>query len=68
MKEKCIIFGASSSGAAAYRILKNSFEVLGFADNDKKKWGTYFENKLIYSPDQLIEYKNIKIIIAFYFV
>ncbi len=64
MKEECIIFGASSSGVAAYRILKNSFEVLGFADNNKKKWGTYLENKLIYSPEQLIEYKNIKIIIA----
>lgn len=36
MKSKCIIFGASKTGNVAYRLLKDKYEVIGFADNDKK--------------------------------
>ena len=62
--KKCIIFGAGKRGNVAYRLLKMEYEVIGFADNDAKKWGEFFCEKLIYNPDELKQIKNVEIIIA----
>lgn len=64
MKLKCIIFGASKTGNAAYRLLKEQYDVIGFADNNSKKWGELFCEKEIYSPDELPLLENVEIIIA----
>lgn len=64
MKLKCIIFGASKTGSAAYRLLKEQYDVIGFADNNSKKWGELFCEKKIYSPNELPLLENVEIIIA----
>lgn len=64
MKEKCIIFGASKSGKAAYRLLKEKYEVIGFADNASEKWETFFCDKKVFNPAGLIYMEKIEIIIA----
>ncbi len=64
MKSKCIIFGASKTGNVAYRLLKDKYEVIGFADNDKKKWGEKFCKKEIFNPVSLASMENVEIIIA----
>ncbi len=61
---KCVIFGASKTGNAAYRLLRNQYEVIGFADNDSKKWGQSFCGKEIFNPNQLSSMENVEIIIA----
>lgn len=62
--KKCIIFGAGRIGKAAYNFLKDEYEIIGFADNDSKKWGKFFCEKLIYSPDQLGSFNDAEIIVA----
>lgn len=44
--------------------LKSNFEIIAFADNDLNKVGNYFNNKLIISPKQIINYDFDYIIIA----
>lgn len=62
--KKCIIFGVGKIGNIAYRFLKSEYEIIGFADNNSKKWGEFFHGKLIYSPDRLNLFNDIVIIIA----
>ncbi len=64
MKLKCIIFGASKTGNVAYRLLKEKYEIVGFADNDSKKWGQRFCGKEIFRPDELPLMGDVEIIIA----
>lgn len=59
-----ILFGASTLGKAAYEILKQQYNIIAFCDNDEKKWGTLFCSVYVISPEQLIKYHNVKIIIA----
>lgn len=62
--KKCIIFGAGVIGNSAYNLLKKEYEVIGFADNDSKRWGKMFCGKPIYNPDELKRLKDVEIIIA----
>lgn len=62
--KKCIIFGAGERGNIAYRLLKAEYNIIGFTDNDTKKWGEFFCEKLIYSPTKLRLFNNTEIIIA----
>jgi len=62
--DKCIIFGASSTGRVAKEMLETKYDVIGFADNSEKKWGEVFSDKEILNPQELTNYKNIEIIIA----
>lgn len=62
--KKSIIFGVGKIGNIAYRLLKDEYEIIGFADNDSKKWGEFFYEKIIYSPDKLGLFNNAEIIIA----
>jgi hypothetical protein len=64
MKEKAIIFGASTLGEAAYLKLKDSYDITNFCDNDANKWGKLFCNIDIISPHKLKEIKHDKVIIA----
>lgn len=63
MREKCIIFGASTRGKYAAIKLKDEYEVVGFADNDIKKWGKIIMGIKVIKPSELINF-NYKIIIA----
>ena len=64
MKKKCIIFGASQYGHRAYKVLNEIYEIIGFADNDSKKWGKEFCEKIIYKPEKLLDMQDLHIVIA----
>ena len=64
MKEKCIIFGASKTGEAAYRLLEKKYEIAGFVDNSQEKWGIKFYGKEVLNPAILVKVEDTKIIIA----
>lgn len=49
--EKIYIFGASKLGEVAFKVLKDSHQILGFIDNDTKKHGNTFCEIPVYSPD-----------------
>lgn len=63
-RKKCIIFGASKGGVYACDLLSKDYEVIGFSDNNKSKWGTKFCEKEIFAPSWLINYSDCEIIIA----
>lgn len=50
MKKDIYIFGASNSGISSYEKLKRYYNVIGFLDNDNKKWGNRLEGLEIFSP------------------
>lgn len=62
--KKCIIFGVGKIGNTAYDRLKDKYEIIGFTDNDAKKWGECFCKKPIYCPDKLRSFNDTEIIIA----
>lgn len=64
MKKKCVIFGAGGYGHKAYELLQDKYDIIGFSDNDEKKWGKILLDKSIVQPDSLIQIKDIIIIIA----
>lgn len=56
MDEKIVIFGASGGARKVSQTLENMGYVIAFfVDNDKNKWGKTFENKLIYTPEFLLD-------------
>ena len=63
-KKRCIIFGASKGGSYACDVLSQNYEVIGFSDNNEKKWGTTFCGKEIFAPSRLVEFKDCEVIIA----
>lgn len=63
-KKKCIIFGASKGGGYACDVLSRDYEVIGFSDNNKGKWGTSFYGKKIFPTLSLTEFKDCEIVIA----
>lgn len=64
MKEKCIVFGAGGYGRTAYELLEEKYDIIGFCDNNEKKWGDTFLDKPVVAPDSLGSMKNILIVIA----
>ncbi len=52
--KRAIIFGASDTGKRIYEDIKNEVEVLGFVDQDQKKWGGAIDHLLIESPEMLL--------------
>lgn len=66
MKEKIIIFGASTAGKVCYELLKNKYEILYFVDNNQELTGNKLNDILIISPHELIEVSNKidKIVVA----
>jgi len=64
MKEKCIVFGAGGYGCKAYELLEEEYDIIGFCDNNKKKWGSTLLDKPIIEPSSLKNMENILIVIA----
>lgn len=61
--EKVWIFGTGSY----YRNRKSEtqkYEILGFLDNDSKKWGKHIDEKMIVNPKEIIDSEYDKVIIA----
>lgn len=52
--EKIILFGAGQIGAAVARLMGPGFEVLCFADNNERRWGTVCENIPVRSPAEAL--------------
>lgn len=63
LKEKIVIFGASTRGKFVYEKLCDKYEISYFCDNDKKKQGGKFCGIEIISPEKLKSI-NYKIIVA----
>ena len=62
--DKIVIFGASGGAVKVAKTLKNlGMDFLCFVDNDKNKWGTTVEGKLVDSPERLCREK-CRILIA----
>lgn len=59
-----IIFGAGGLGKIAYESLHKNYNIIGFSDNDKKKWGNLYINKPVIAPKQLLQISEKTIIIA----
>lgn len=64
MKEKVILFGASELGKEAFKLLKENYNILFFADNDIAKDGKEFCGKSIILPTKLKDIAFDKIIIT----
>lgn len=56
------IFGAGNTAALYYngllRLEKEGIFITGYTDNNKSKWNTVFNGKLVVSPDSLLHRKN----------
>ncbi|MBY6800470.1 hypothetical protein EXM98_14155 [Clostridium botulinum] len=59
-----IIFGASTLGIKTYKLLKNSYNVLYYCDNDSKKWGTLLNGIKIISQNEIIKLNNVSVVVA----
>jgi len=66
MKCDAVLFGASGLGRLAGTILVSQYNIIGFCDNDSKKWGTEFEGIQVFPPDKLKEIKAKVIITSCY--
>jgi O-methyltransferase len=51
--EKAYIFGTGSGGTKAYDLLKNSYDIVAFTDNNPTVWGGTFCGKKIVPPSSL---------------
>jgi predicted SAM-dependent methyltransferase len=63
MIEDIILFGASKLGKIAKDYFEGQYNIIGFCDNDRNKWGKQFEGYSVVSVDDLVDIKA-KIIIA----
>jgi hypothetical protein len=52
MKEKVFIFGSGSTGKFVLHIVEEQYEVLGFLDNNSKRWGLTVEKYSVFSPEK----------------
>jgi hypothetical protein len=50
---KVFIFGSESTGKFILPIVKEQYEVLGFLDNNSKRWGLTVEKYEVFSPEKL---------------
>lgn len=55
MKETILIFGASNFGRMVYEKIKDTYNVIGFCDNDSLKWNTSIFGKPVYSISELLK-------------
>lgn len=63
-KPKMVLFGASAGGINAYHYLKQQYELIAFADNDRKKHGQTLNGYPIVPATALRDLPVDKIIIA----
>ena len=62
--DNIIIFGAGGLGKIAYESLHENYNIIGFSDNDKRKWGNLYINKPVIEPKRLLQFSEQTIIIA----
>lgn len=48
-----IVFGAGKAGKNAMPFLESQYHILFYVDNDEKKWGSFFGNYKVESPDEI---------------
>lgn len=53
MKGKVFIFGSGSTGKSILHKVAESYDVIGYLDNDSKRWGMSVGNYEIYPPEKL---------------
>lgn len=64
MKQRCVVFGTGKYGCAAYQVLEEKYDIIGFSDNNEEKWGKSFCDKPIIKPEKLLELEDVIIVIA----
>lgn len=63
--DDCIVFGTGKYGEKCVNeMAKRGFKIKYFVDNDPQKQGMVFHDRPIYSPDMLLNEKNVTIIIS----
>jgi hypothetical protein len=56
------LFGASQLGQSAFYCLKSKYEIIGYVDNDKEKWGKKLESLPNFPPNKLLELQEVQVI------
>lgn len=64
MNTDIVLFGASNLGKATFILLKNSYNIVWFCDNDPEKWGKSIEGIKIIPPSKLRDIDNVDIVIS----
>ncbi|MFV0464525.1 MAG: TylF/MycF/NovP-related O-methyltransferase [Lachnospiraceae bacterium] len=60
--QKAICFGAAGGAKRLYQEIIQNYEVIGFADNDRNKWGTTLFSLAVMSPQECLQ-KEYEVII-----
>jgi len=53
MKKRTVFFGAGGTANKARELLGNSIELIGYVDNNSKKWGSTVDNLPVHNPEIL---------------
>lgn len=61
---KLVFWGAGGGTLAPLYMLRKECQIIGIVDNDKKKWGTVFEEYKVYSPEEMAEWEYDYVVIA----
>ena len=62
--KNAVIWGVGMRGKLSYTFLRNSYNMIGWVDNDHKKQGLSLEGLPVYSPAELAELCDKKTLIA----
>ena len=62
--KEIIVFGTGSIGRNAIHLLENCYHIMFAVDNDKSKWGTYFEGYIIKAPHEIGNFRQDIVIIS----
>lgn len=62
--KEIIVFGTGSIGRIAIHLLENCYHIMFAVDNDKSKWGTYFEGYIIKAPHEIGNFRQDIVIIS----
>lgn len=63
-KDKIIIFGASKQGKRAYDALTEKYDIVAYCDNNQDKWATDFMGCRVISPEEILNYESVQVVIA----
>jgi hypothetical protein len=61
---KVFIFGSTSTGKFVLHSVEEQYEVLGFLDNDSRRWGLTVEKYEVFSPEKLQSVSFDEVVIA----
>jgi hypothetical protein len=63
---KVFIFGAGATGKALLPVIEKQYSVIGFLDNDKKRWNTKVHDYTVFPPSYITTKNYEGIVIASY--